>query len=184
MLERIVSPVISSIAAGYKGKTICRSLLSNMALEIGALPEVRRLVCSFSNISKYPERPMLTLHSDHPAVYLLGWREGDFTDIHEHRECEVGMYVVQGVVTEDIYASTPLDGKSRHCLLNFSRQLPQGDLATCPKHYVHRVGNIFPEVAATLHVYGPTLADMNLYEAEGEVLRFKDHWHQTKRAQH
>lgn len=183
-LERVVSPIIAGIHAGYKGKHVCRGVLTNMALEIGALPEVRRLVCQFADRKKYPERPMLSLHEDHPSVYLLGWREGDFTDIHDHGRCEVGIYVVQGIVTEDIYAATPARGKSKRCLLSFSRQLPQGTLATCPQNYIHRVGNIFPEVAATLHVYGPALDDMNIYEAVGGFLKFKEHWHQEKGAQH
>lgn len=175
-IEKIVSPIIRGIHAAYKGRTVCRGVLTNLALEIGALPEVRRLVCEFSNHDKYPERPMLNLHDEHPSIYLLGWREGDFTPVHDHGACEVGIYVVQGVITEDVYACTPARGRSKRVLLSLSRNLRQGDLATCPQQYIHRIGNIFPEVAATLHVYGPALDSMNTYEPIGAFLRFKEHW--------
>lgn len=159
-------------------------MLANLALELGALPELRRICCSFNNRRKWKGRPALSLHAANPSVYLLGWREGDFTDIHDHGACEVGVYVVQGAVVEDLYATVEGSGKDRRCLLGFSRILRQGDMATCPRNYIHRVGNVFPEIAATLHVYGPALDDMNLYEEAGEVIRFKEHWHATHKAQH
>jgi predicted metal-dependent enzyme (double-stranded beta helix superfamily) len=134
-------------------------------------------VCDFVDRKKYPERPMLTLHVGCPSVYLLGWREGDFTDIHDHGSCEVGVYGLQGMVTEDIYATRPARRGNRECLLTISRNVRQGDLMTCPANYIHRVGNIFPEVAATLHVYGPALNNMCLYDAlANDMLKFRTHW--------
>lgn len=175
-LEKIVSPVIRGIHASYKGRVVCRAMLTSMAREIGSLPEVRRLCCRFEERGRYPERPMITLHEEHPSVYLLGWREGDFTDVHDHGACEVGIYVMQGVITEDVYVCTPLRGGDKRIALNLSRNLRQGDMMTCPQQYIHAVGNIFPEVAATLHVYGPALSEMNTYEVAGSLLRFKGHW--------
>lgn len=184
-INSLVSTVVKQIALGYKGRTHIRGALSNMALEIGALPEVRRLVCQFEDRAKYPQRPMLNLHDDHPSVYLLGWREGDWTEVHDHGRCEVGIYVVQGIVTEDVYACTPGVDKDKCIALTLSRNLRQGSVATCPRNYVHAVGNIFPELAATLHCYGPELDDMNIYTTNGAMLEFKEHWHATHhRAQH
>lgn len=184
ILQGVISPIVRQVSAGYSATTVCRGLLSNLALQVGSLPEVRRLVCQFSDKAQYPERPMLTLCEGHPSVYLLGWREGDFTDIHDHGDCEVGVYVIQGIVTEDIYATTALRKQNRRCILSFSRQLQQGSLMTCPRHYIHRIGNIFPEVAATLHVYGPALDDMRLYDMKGSKLAFREHWHAAQEPQH
>lgn len=186
MLQGIISPIVRQVSAGYTSATVCRGLLSNLALQVGSLPEVRRLVCQFSDRAQYPERPMLTLCDGHPSVYLLGWREGDFTDIHDHGDCEVGVYVIQGIVTEDLYAAAKISPRSNslRCLLTFSRQLAQGSLMTCPRNYIHRIGNIFPEVAATLHVYGPSLDDMRLYDVRGDRLRFRERWHANTEPQH
>jgi predicted metal-dependent enzyme (double-stranded beta helix superfamily) len=184
-LHHVVAPVIAGVSAEYGRKAVCRSLLTALALEIGALPIIRRMVADFGDRKKYPERPMLTLFDRGPSVYLLGWREGDFTDVHDHGASEVGISVVQGVVTEDLYAALPADGMgNRQCVLSISRQLRQGDVATCTESYIHRVGNIFPETAATLHVYGPALDDMNLYDLRKGVLTFKEHWHDQHRPQH
>lgn len=184
-IEPIVASVIKGIAAAYKGRTHIRGALSTMALEIGLLPEVRRMVCHFADKRKYPTRPMLSLHDDHPSVYLLGWREGDWTDVHDHGQCEVGIYVMQGVVTEDVFACTHGGNRNKCISLSLSRNLPQGSVATCPRNYVHAVGNIFPELAATLHCYGPELDDMNIYTTNGAVLEWKEHWHANHhRAQH
>lgn len=184
ILQSVVSPIVRQVSAGYSPSTVCRGLLSNLALQVGSLPEVRRLVCQFADRAQYPERPMLTLCEGHPSVYLLGWREGDFTDIHDHGDCEVGVYVIQGIVTEDIYATTPTRGRNRNCVLGFSRQLQQGSLMTCPRNYIHRIGNIFPEVAATLHVYGPALDNMRLYDMQDSLLKFREHWHAERVPQH
>lgn len=186
ILQGVISPIVRQISAGYSPSTVCRGLLSNLALQVGSLPEVRRLVCQFADKERYPERPMLTLCEGHPSVYLLGWREGDFTDIHDHGDCEVGVYVMQGIVTEDLYAAAKISPRSNslRCLLTFSRQLSQGSLMTCPRHYIHRIGNIFPEVAATLHVYGPSLDDMRLYDVKGDRLKFRERWHAAAAPQH
>lgn len=180
-----VLPTIKKIAESYRGKGAERGQLASMACAIAGLPDVRRMVCSFNDRVLYPERPALLLHDDHPAVYLLGWREGDWTDIHDHGRCQVAVHVIQGTVTEDVYGSVPAEGgKDRQIIVNFNRHLKAGDCVTCPRNYIHRVGNMFPEVAATLHVYGPTLDDMNLYGLDEAVLRFKEHWHAEANPQH
>jgi predicted metal-dependent enzyme (double-stranded beta helix superfamily) len=184
-----VRSVMDLITKNYGEQAICRAILLSLAREIGQLPEVRRQCCAFNDMVRYPTRPMLTLFkSDKYSVYLLGWREGDWTDIHDHGPGrEVGIYVVQGVVTEDLFAPVPMSmaGKrgaqsDRACIACWSRLMKQGDTMVCPENYIHRMGNIEPETAATLHVYGPTLSDMNLYKMEDGVL----HWHEEVAPQH
>lgn len=186
MLPKFVSPVFHAVTKAYEGKAICRALITTLARELGTLPEVTRMVREFGDYKQYPTRPMITLRESNPAIYLLGWREGDFTDVHDHGDCEVGIYVVQGVVTEDIYTCAGRKRETnRRLIATMSRELSEGQCTTCLQTYVHRMGNIFPEVAATLHVYGPTLEDMCLYDqgANGQ-LYFKEHWHQAHKAQH
>lgn len=182
-ITRVINPLIRQIHDAYHGVS-GRNELAALAIEIGNLPVIRRMVCGFDNRRVYPHRPMITLHEGHPSIYLLGWREGDATDIHDHGPCEVGIYCIQGVVTEDLYATLPTGTKDRQPLLAFSRSIRAGDLATCPEQYIHAFRNIHPETAATLHVYGPSLEDMNLYEMKNGLLKFKEHWHDEHNPQH
>lgn len=185
ILEASVEPVIKAIHAAYAGHKVERARLTGIAVAVGLLPEVRRMVCQFNDRQLYPERPMITLHEACPSIYLLGWREGDWTDIHDHGECQVGLHVVQGMVTEDLYAASSVpSSKDLDVMLAFSRHLRQGDTVTCPRKYIHRIGNMFPEVAATVHVYGPTLNDMNLFKLDGARLQFDCHWHDEHQPQH
>lgn len=153
-----------------------RGLLAAISQQIAALPQVREMICNFSDRKLYPNRPMVTLHAGNPSVYLLGWRQGEFTDIHDHGPSEVGLYVMEGVVTEDLYVPSGPSGKERTLNFAMSRFLRTGDMATCPSQYIHRMGNLLPEVAATLHVYGPVLDDMRLYEVVGDIIRQKGCW--------
>lgn len=169
--------LVETIVECYDGKFGNRGMLANIALEVGALPAVRRLVNSFDDRGKYPDRPMITIREDHPAIYLLGWREGDWTEPHDHGNSEVAVHVVQGIVTEDLYVTANTAEKDREILMEWSRDAMEGQIITCPPvRYIHKVGNVRPETAATLHVYGPVLNDMTLYQREGNWLRFVEHW--------
>lgn len=174
--ERAVSRHLRNTYSVYKDRpSNCRAILAMLAAQIGNLPQVRAMCCDFSNRRKYKTRPMLTLHKGKPSVYLLGWRENEYTDIHDHGDCEVGVYVIQGTVVEDIYAAPPR-GRDRDISLAWSRFLSAGQMITCPKQYIHQVGNPFPEVAATLHVYGPALSEMNLFSVVRDVLVNQGCW--------
>lgn len=186
MFPKFVLPVFNAVAKAYEGRPISRAFITTLARELGTLPEISRLVREFGDIRKYPTRPMITLREAKPAIYLLGWREMDFTDVHDHGDCEVGIYVVQGTVTEDIFTCFGKKReKDRLVMATMSRELSQGQCTTCMSTYIHRMGNIFPEVAATLHVYGPALEDMCLYDTSptGKLI-FTEHWHHQHKAQH
>jgi len=184
-LSKSVSAVFNAVCRSYEGQGITRACITTLARELGTLPEVSRIVRGFGSAKAYATRPMITLRETKPSIYLLGWREGEFTEVHDHGDCDVGIYVVQGQVTEDLYACGPVVGDERQCLLAMSRQIGQGQCMTCLPTYVHRMGNLFPEVAATLHVYGPSLEDMCIYdETPLGTLAFREHWHHEKRPQH
>lgn len=175
-LNAVSQQVIHTYRAFQNKSCERRGLLAALAQQIAAFPNVRDMTADFNDRKKYPGRPMLTLHKGEPSVYLLGWRQGDFTDIHDHGESEVGLYVLEGVVTEDIYVPGQSAGKKRNLSLAMSRFAREGDMITCPKQYIHRMGNLLPECAATLHVYGPVLSEMNLYEVVDDILSQKGCW--------
>lgn len=173
--DREVRSLVQAVAHDYR--SFSRGALGVLASEIAAIPHLRRLVCLFADKKKYPERPVILL-SKEPTIYLLGWREGDGTGVHDHGLSEVGIKVIQGSITEDLFVTKPAEDRGRDVLLTFSRQLDAGALVTCPGNYIHRFTNVFPEVAATLHVYGPkSLSRMTSWEDETMKLRFKEYWH-------
>lgn len=185
VLEPIQVDQVGRILEMYAGKIDTRGLLANVAEEVGNLPYVRRMVRDFDDRTKYPDRPVIVLHDGQPQIYLLGWREGDATEPHDHGTNHVGIYVVQGIITEDIYITAPFRGKDRTILTEFSRDARMGDLITCPATgYIHRVGNMRPIIAATVHVYGPVLDEMITYQRNGQVLEFKEHWYHTSEVAH
>lgn len=180
LVDTAVKGSISNVYQALDSRRNCRGILSMLAAQIGNLPQVREMVSSFPDRVRYPNRPMLTLYDGHPSVYLLGWREGDFTDVHDHGKCEVGIYVIQGVVTEDLYVpASQFENEGDQCNLRlaFSRNARQGDILSCPEQYIHRLGNVFPECAATLHVYGPVLDKMKIFSLiENRALKFDSCW--------
>jgi hypothetical protein len=173
---KVVHKFVRELQAECRGKEP-EETLAVMAQELGGLPAVRRLARGFEDRKLYKERPVVLLCKS-PTIYLLGWREGEGTGIHDHGAAQVGIYVVQGRVVEDLYGTTQGSYPDLRVAMNFTRVLKQGDLVTCSKNYIHRVRNIFPELGVTLHVYGPKLSYMSSWELNQDqtLLKFKEYW--------
>ena len=141
----------------------------------------------FDNRSTYPERPMIQLagkQEGEPTIWLLGWRAGELTPIHDHEDSEVGIHVFEGAVTEYIYVPTkPLKqagDESDYRMVQ--RELLQGSTVRVTSPYTH----VFAKTcighdcihATTIHCYYPRLLTMNFYELtpDGEQLRYQGVW--------
>jgi hypothetical protein len=59
-------------------------------------------------------------------------------------------------------------------ILAGARTLTAGTLRQFGTKHVHRVTNNDLEPAVSLHVYAPSLVEMNSYTAEGDLLRLSD----------
>lgn len=175
-----VMKVIKAVQNQYGPQRVCRAMLSAFVHELGGMPALVRLASCFTDKTMYKDRPMLTICKHPVSVYMLGWREGQGTEIHDHSKSEVGIIVLQGRITEDVFFAMPSWHKApdRTCVGAMSRQARAGDAWTCPTNYIHRMTNLHPECAVTLHAYGPVLTDMSLYEELGDRLEFKGHWHE------
>jgi predicted metal-dependent enzyme (double-stranded beta helix superfamily) len=168
---------IAQVLEAFAKVEQCRQKLAGIAQQIGAFPEIRRMVDDFTDRAKYKDRPQITLNDTDPSIYLLGWREGEFTKVHNHDGAEVAIVVLQGVITEDVFSTTPAEDQCLNICGSFTRIVPTGGWILCPCTYMHRMGNEMPELAVTLHVYGPTLPGMKVYDQhEGKLIRV-DHWH-------
>lgn len=118
-------------------------------------------------------RPMLLLNEgdEHtPTVWLLGWRKGDMTPIHDHHDSQVAVKVVAGSVTERVY----VEGNPNP---QVEREFGAGGVITLPTPYTHSVGNIgSDEMGVTLHLYSPALDKMTFFEETGTELKKSGEW--------
>lgn len=94
-----------------------------------------------------------------PTIWLLGWRPGDKTEIHDHGDSEVAVVVIEGNVVEDYYRG------SRRVMI---RYFAARDFLLCPAPYVHRMRSTSEGWACTVHFYVPRLCTMGIYDEMGE----------------
>lgn len=161
-------------------RDLVRWLVADQAAAIAAIMR------QFGDRTVYPERPMVLVGgrgngSDDPTVWLLGWRAGDWTPIHDHHDSEAAISVLAGEVTETIYWPDDEDvfatRGSTVRASRVSRELHSGSVITVPTPYVHKVGNPDqPVTAVSMHAYYPPLRGMRYFEEHSEELRFVDEW--------
>lgn len=88
-------------------------------------------------------------------VWLIGWWQGQHTPMHDHGGASGAVAVVGGVLQETIL---------RPSVPAISRLLPSGTLIEVPPSAIHRVGNVFPVPATSIHAYSPPQLEMTTYE--------------------
>jgi hypothetical protein len=91
-------------------------------------------------------------------TWLLGWTQGQRTELHDHGGSAGAVYVVDGTLTEDSIdeageplQSLPWQAGSAHCF---------------GAGHVHALRNLAPEAATSIHVYSPPLSSMTYYRRE------------------
>ncbi len=96
---------------------------------------------------------------------------GQGTEWHDHGGSAGAFITVRGSLTEDHAVVSP-DGPPR--VVRQSRELTEGTLRPFGSKHVHKVTNQSLEPAVSLHVYAPSLVEMNVYERHGELLHLFD----------
>jgi cysteine dioxygenase len=103
-------------------------------------------------------------------LLVLCWRNGQRSPIHDHRGSSCAVRVLQGVLTETLFAFAP----NGYIKATGSRDLPAGSVIGSVDEDVHQVSNLQAGKAdlITLHVYSPPLNVMGTYsltsDARGE----------------
>lgn len=94
-------------------------------------------------------------------VWVLCWRNGQRSPIHDHRGSSCGVRVLQGTMTETLFTFAP----NGHIKPLFSRDLGPGGVVGSEDADIHQVSNLQAGDAGlvTLHVYSPPLAVMGTY---------------------
>ncbi len=158
-----------------------RRKLANLVQMIAATDAYKTAVADFHDKAAYPTRPMVEAgwfegcgvpKKQVPVLWLLGWRKGEATPIHDHVASEVGITVTSGAIGETIFwpeNSEPLGEGFHGSCRQVTRELLAGSTALVPAPYIHRFeGTDICDCGVSLHAYWPRLVKMNYYELTGE----------------
>jgi cysteine dioxygenase len=94
-------------------------------------------------------------------AWLLCWKNGQRSPIHDHSGSACVVRVLRGTLTETLFERAP----NGHVKASFSRDFAQGSLIGSEDTDIHQVSNLQAEGAdlVTLHVYSPPLHRMETF---------------------
>jgi cysteine dioxygenase len=94
-------------------------------------------------------------------VWLLCWKNGQRSPIHDHSGSACVVRVLRGTVTETLFEMAP----NGHIKASFSRDIAEGSVIGSEDTDIHQVSNLQADDAdlVTLHVYAPPLIRMNTF---------------------
>ena len=97
----------------------------------------------------------------HYHAWLLCWKNGQRSPIHDHHGSACVVRVLRGTLTETLCEFAP-NGHVKAC---FSRDFEEGSIVVSEDTDMHQVSNLQAGDAdlVTLHVYAPPLLAMNTY---------------------
>ena len=94
-------------------------------------------------------------------LWVLCWRNGQRSPIHDHRGSSCAVRVLEGTMTETLFEFAP----NGHVKATFSRDLLPGSVVGSEDTDLHQVSNLQAGTAdlMTLHSYSPPLVLMGTY---------------------
>jgi cysteine dioxygenase len=97
----------------------------------------------------------------HYHAWLLCWKNGQRSPIHNHSGSACVVRVLRGTLTETLFELAP----NGHVKATFSRDFALGSLLGSEDTDIHQVSNLQADDAdlVTLHVYSPPLTRMKTY---------------------
>ena len=149
---------------GYLNNLTVRPGAADLAARLAELPLES---CDFSPYRRFSERKYTrnliadgTLYN----LWLLCWRSGQRSPIHDHRESSCAVRIVSGVATETLFETAPngFIKPVQSCDHQCGQTTHSADLD------VHQISNLQAGDAelVTLHVYSPPLKFMGTYSLE------------------
>jgi cysteine dioxygenase len=113
---------------------------------------------------RYAERTYrrnLVRATDWYNLWVLCWRNGQRSPIHDHRGSSCAVRVLEGMMTETVFEFAP----NGHVKALFSRDLAPGSVVGSEDTDLHQVSNLQAGDAdlVTLHIYSPPLILMGTY---------------------
>ena len=109
----------------------------------------------------------------HYHAWVMCWRNGQRSPIHNHAGSACVVRVLRGTLTETIFEMAP----NGHVKASFSRDIAEGSLIGSEDADIHQVSNLQAGDAdlVTLHVYAPPLTRMETYSLY-DLGRGQDVW--------
>ena len=128
--------------------------LSNFDVELADLTE-------YLHFSPATYKRNLVRAGRHYHAWLLCWKNGQRSPIHDHRGSACVVRVLRGTLTETVFELAP----NGHVKAVFSRDAGEGSLIGSEDSDIHQVSNLQAGDAdlVTLHVYAPPLQRMETY---------------------
>ena len=141
------------------GTTVNRDLeLESQARRMAASPS---LWLPFARFEEPRFRLKLPTGPEFEA-WLLTWRPGQGTGLHDHGGSSGCFTVLEASVWETVVDPQGVAHETRYAA---------GDLRSFDEDLIHEVRNVGTVGAITLHLYRPHLTSMTHYESEGGQLR-------------
>jgi predicted metal-dependent enzyme (double-stranded beta helix superfamily) len=128
----------------------------SLAAVVSALAERPHLwaeLVRHNPLTRWYERVALT---DTVEVWLIGWWLGQHTSLHDHGGASGAVAVVGGALQETVVPAPGWPSRSR--------LLRTGSVLRVHPATVHRVGNVDPQPATSIHAYSPPGLEMTFYE--------------------
>jgi cysteine dioxygenase len=150
----------------YLERLTRRVELSTLVAELNEL-EVGAELDPFVRYSSKTYARNLVRAGEWYALWVMCWRNGQRSPIHDHKGSSCGVRVLQGTVTETHFEFAP----NGHVKATFSRDLLPGDVCGTEDFDVHQISNLQAGDAdlITLHVYSPPLVKMGTYSLTDNV---------------
>jgi cysteine dioxygenase len=138
-----------------------RAPLKELTAELGDLELGIDDLAAHVRFSERTYRRNLIRASDWYNLWVLCWRNGQRSPIHDHRGSSCAVRVLEGTMTETLFEFAP----NGHVKAMFSRDLLPGGVVGSEDTDMHQVSNLQAGTAdlVTLHVYSPPLMFMGTY---------------------
>lgn len=137
---------------------------TTIALRLGANRSLWQGLVRYDATSRYYAR--LAAEPDYEA-WLLTWLPGQGTEWHDHGGSAGAFVVLAGVLTEERAEIRP-DGPPQ--IVPTVQQYAADAVRPFGTRHIHKVTNNGLAPAISLHVYAPSLSEMNYYRAEDGLL--------------
>jgi cysteine dioxygenase len=111
-------------------------------------------------------------------AFVICWRPGQVSTIHDHTDCGCGMKVLAGTMTEVPFTLDPRGVPIEHPANVHER----GSVCVSFDADIHEIRNDGDEDLVTLHVYTPPLQKIGIYERDSAARREFDFAAEADRA--
>jgi cysteine dioxygenase len=139
----------------------CRPSLPGFADDLGQFEVDIDDLATFVKFSDRSYARNLVRATPNYHAWVLCWKNGQRSPIHDHSGSACVVRVLRGTLTETLFEFAP----NGHVKASFSRDFAEGSLFASEDTDLHQVSNLQADNAdlVTLHVYAPPLLAMNTY---------------------